>query len=592
MVSLESRKLESFLKLGVGIALLVVINMLGSRYFHRFDLTSEGRYTIKPATRTMLENLDDVVYVEVYLDGELNSGFKRLQQAVRETLEEFRIYSGNNVQYVFNDPSAAMGENARAQFMQSLSQLGIQPTNIIEEKDGERNERLIFPGAIVSYGGAERGVMLLKGNQASSPDEKLNQSIEGVEYALASAIFELTNIEQQQVGMVRGHGELDSLESAGFEQAIRDHYALRDVHLASDDLSMLSALVIAKPEAQFTEVEKYRLDQYLMNGGKILMLIDKLQANMDSASNEFNYAFPFDLNIDDQLFRYGIRVNNTLIQDASSAKYPIVTGQMGGQPQIQLIQWPFFPLINRFADHPITNNLNAVKGRFMSTMDTVKAEGVIKTPLMFTSDYSRSINAPVKVSIQDLRQNLTPEKLNQRNLPVAYLLEGGFRSLYENRFKPGEVDESAFVARAEQGAKLLVIADGDIGRNDINPRTGMPQALGYDPFEETTFGNEDLLMNALHYMIDVKGLITARNKEIAIRPLDRVKISEERRFWQFVNLVLPVIVIVLFGIVRHYSREPPITHFPGSIDCSRCSAWVDTAFEEPPGCGQGKIQLR
>jgi len=416
MVSLESRKLESFLKLAVGIAAIVVLNMLASRYFYRIDLTSEGRYTIKPATRDMLENLDDVVYVEVYLDGPLNSGFKRLQQSVRETLEEFRVYSGNNIQYTFNDPSAAMGESARTQFMQSLAQLGIQPTNIIEEKDGERNERLVFPGAIVSYGGAERGVMLLKGNQASTPEEKLNQSIEGVEYALASAIFELTNIEQQQVGMVRGHGELDSLESAGFEEAIRDHYALRDIRLASDDLSMLSALVIAKPQSRFTELEKYQLDQYLMKGGKVLMLIDKLQANMDSASNEFNYALPFDLNIDDQLFRYGIRINNTLIQDASSARYPIVTGQMGDQPQIQLIQWPFFPLINRFADHPVTNNLNAVKGRFMSTVDTVKAEGVKKTPIMFTSDYSRSITAPVKVSIQDLRENLSPDKFNQQSL--------------------------------------------------------------------------------------------------------------------------------------------------------------------------------
>jgi gliding-associated putative ABC transporter substrate-binding component GldG len=241
---------------------------------------------------------------------------------------------------------------------------------------------------------------------------------------------------------------------------------------------------------------------------------------------------------------------------------------MGGQPQIQLIQWPFFPLFNRFADHPITTNLNAVKGRFVSTIDTVKAEGVKKTPLLFTSDYSRSINAPVKVSIQDLRQNLTPDKLSEQNLPVAYLLEGKFRSLYENRFKPEGVDESKFVPRSAAGAKLLIIGDGDIARNDINPRTGMPQALGYDPFEETTFGNEDLLMNALHFMIDEKGLITARNKEIAIRPLDRIKIAEERTFWQFINLVLPVILIVLFGIVRHFSRKRRFTGFNTDNDAA------------------------
>ncbi|MCA6073853.1 gliding motility-associated ABC transporter substrate-binding protein GldG [Fulvivirga sedimenti] len=568
MVSLESRKLESILKLAVGIAALVVLNLLASRYFHRFDLTSEGRYTIKPATRQMLENLDDVVYVEVFLDGELNAGFKRLQRSVRETLEEFRIYSGNNVQYTFKDPSAALGESARNQFMQSLSQLGIQPTNIIEEKDGQRNERLIFPGAIISYGGAERGVMLLRGNQASSPEEKLNESIESIEYSLASAIFELTNIEQKQVGIVKGHGELDSLESAGLELAVQKHYTLRDIRLGSDDLGALSAMIIAKPEQPFNEREKYALDQYLMSGGKVLMLIDKLQANMDSASNEFNYAFPFDLNIDDQLFRYGIRVNNTLIQDISSAKYPIVIGSMGDQPQIQLIQWPFYPLINRFADHPVTNNLNAVKGRFMSTIDTVKAEGLRKTPLMFTSDYSRSLSAPVKVSIQDLRENLSPDKLTQKNLPVAYLIEGEFRSLYENRYKPEGTDESSFIARSSDDAKLLVIGDGDIARNDINTRNGMPQVLGYDPFEQTTFGNEDLLMNALHFMIDEKGLITARNKEIEIRPLDKVKIANERTYWQIINLIVPVLILIIFGIVRSYWRKRKFTGFKTNDDAA------------------------
>ena len=294
------------------------------------------------------------------------------------------------------------------------------------------------------------------------------------------------------------------------------------------------------------------------------MLIDKLQASMDSASNEFNYAFPYELNLDDQLFNYGVRINNNLVQDQSASPYPIITGNMGGQPQIQLIEWPFFPILNRFGDHPATRNLNAVLGRFVSTIDTVKADGVKKTPMLFTSGYSRAVTAPVKVSIQDLRQNLTPDKLNQQNLPVAYLLEGTFPSLYANRFKPKGVDESNFMPLADDRAKILLIADGDMIRNDINPRSGAPQALGYDPITQQNFGNEDLLLNALNYLIEESGLITARNKEIAIRPLDEVKVAEESITWQMINLVLPVLAIILFGVIRHYWRKRKYTGFRSS----------------------------
>ena len=555
MVDLSSRKVESILKLLVGIALVVVVNLAAERVYFRWDLTEEKRYTIKEATRQMLSELDDEVVVEVYLEGKLNSGFTRLQEGVRQTLEEFRVYSDNQVQYRFIDPAAAMGEEAQMQFMQSLSQMGIQPTNIIEEKDGQRSEKLIFPGAVVSYGGIEKGVMLLKGNAASSAEEKLNQSIESVEYELASAIYQLTNLETKSIGLVKGHGELDSLDIISFENTLRAQYSVQDVYLEAADLSQISALLIAKPQTAFSELEKYYLDQYLMNGGKVIMLIDKLQASMDSASNEFNYAFPFELNLDDQLFRYGIRINNNLLQDNSSAKYPIVTGMMGDQPQIQLIQWPFFPLFNRFADHPITRNINAVKGQFVSSLDTVKAENVQKIPLMFTSDYSRSVTAPVKVSIQDLRRNLTPDMLNQQNIPTAYLLEGTFRSLYENRFKPEGVDEKTFVPRALEGAKLLVIGDGDIARNDVNPRNGAPQPLGTDPFEQVTFGNQDLLLNAINFLIDDTGLITARNKNIQIRPLDKVKVADGRLKWQLINLVLPVLLLIAFGVIRHIWRK-------------------------------------
>ncbi|MEL7001144.1 MAG: gliding motility-associated ABC transporter substrate-binding protein GldG [Bacteroidota bacterium] len=562
MVNLDSKRLEDILKLLIGLAVLAILNLLGGQFFYRFDLTEEKRFSIKQATKELLQELDDIVYVEVYLDGELNARLKRLQRSIRETLEEFRVYSDNNIQYVFNDPSTAMSEKAQDQFRQNLTSKGIQATNVIYKENGQRIEKIIFPGAIVSYGGAEQGVMLLKGNQASTDEEKLNQSIEGVEYELAAAIRKLTDIDRKRVGIVRGQGELDSLEMAGLSSVLAELYDVRPARLEDNDLLKYDALIIAKPTRKFEEEDKYWIDQYLMNGGKLMMLLDKLQANMDSVSTDFNFAFPYDLNLDDALFKYGVRVNPDLIQDNSAARYPVVIGTLGDQPQISWLDWWFFPVINRFADHPITKNIDGVLGRFASTIDTVKAEGVKKTPLLFTSDYSRTVTAPVNVAIAQLRKDLTPDKFTARNLPVSYLLEGQFESLYKNRFKPIENDPS-FKSEALEGAKLVVVSDGDIARNEVNPRTGRPQQLGFYPFTNNNinYANEDFLVNALSYMLDEDGLITARNKDIKIRPLDDVKVNREKLKWQLINVLLPVLVVILYGIVRFYLRKRKYTGF-------------------------------
>lgn len=562
MVVLNSRKLESFLRFFIGLVAVVLINIIAGTNFFRLDLTEEGRYTIKEPTKEMLHDLDDVVYIEVYLDGDLNSGFKRLQRSIRETLEEFRIYSGDNIQYTFNDPTAAMSEKARGEFMRDLMAKGIQPTNIIDNQNGNRVEKLIFPGALVSYGGTEAGVMLLKGNQAASAEEKLNQSIESIEYELASAIRELTTLTRKKVAIVRGHGELDSLQMASFTSALSQRYDLGKEHL-DRDLSSYDAMLIAKPQNKFSDQEKYYLDQYLMKGGKVMLLLDKLQANMDSASAPMNFAFPYGVNLDDQLFKYGIRLNNDLIQDQRAASYPIVVGNMGDQPQLSLENWPFFPIVNQFANHPITRNMDAVLLKFVSTMDSIKVDGVKKTALLFTSQYSRSVTSPVNVSVQDLRKNLTPEMLNKPHLPVAFLLEGTFTSLYKNRFKPEGINTDNAIDDSDPNAKMLVVSDGDIAENEINKRTGDPQPLGFYPFAQSEFANQDFLLNSLAYMLDDGGLITARNKEVKIRPLDKVKIDREKTKWQIINLVLPVLLIIIYGLIRFYLRKKKYTGFTG-----------------------------
>ncbi|MEM7108472.1 MAG: gliding motility-associated ABC transporter substrate-binding protein GldG [Bacteroidota bacterium] len=561
MVALESKKLGDLLQLLIGITAIFLVNILASRNFYRIDLTEEKRFSIKPASKELLRDLDDVVYVEVFLDGELNSGFKRLRNATRETLEEFRIYSGNNIQYTFNDPNVALSENAKGQFMQGLMAKGIQPTNVIDQENGQRIEKLIFPGAIVSYGGVEEGIMLLKGNQAATPEQKLNQSIEGIEYQLASAIRKLTSLERKRIGLLRGHGELDSLQAESFNVALTESYQVDEVRLGSPELRTFDAIIIANPVKRFSEKDKYHLDQYLLHNGNVVLLVDKLNANMDSASLENNFAFPIDINLDDQLFNYGVRINNDLIQDNSAALYPVNVGNMGDQPQIKGLKWWFYPILNRFSDHPITNNLDAVLGRFVSTIDTVKADGVRKTPLLFTSNYSRAVNAPVKVSIPDLRKNLTPKELNQQNLPVAYLLEGQFESLFKNRFKPNDVNETGF--KETGNGKLLIVSDGDFIRNEVSPRTGRPQPLGFYPFAQgLPFANQDFMLNSLSYLLDEEGIITARTREVKIRPLNKVKINQEKLKWQVINLALPIFLVILYGLIRYYWRKRKFTGYP------------------------------
>lgn len=557
MVNWKSRKLGDILWLANAVMVIVLINLLASEHFLRIDLTEEDRYSIKDQTRAILQNLDDDVYVEVFLEGDLNADLKRFQRSIVETLEEFGVYSDNKVHYVLTNPTAAAGKKAQTEFMADLAARGVEPRNVIDTKNGQRSEKIIFPGVIVSYGGAETGVTLLKGNKA----RMINQSVEGIEFELASAIDKLTNTDRKRIGILTGHGELDSLAIASISNDLLEAYDVFNVSLENKNtITNYDALIIAKPVIAFSEPDKYKLDHYIVQGGNVLFLLDRLNVSMDSASREDYFALPYDLNLDDLLFKYGVRINPVLVEDESSSLYPIVTGQAGGKPQFNMMNWPFFPLINHYADHPITRNLDAVLLKFVSSMDTVKADGIRKTPLLATSAASKSVAAPVKVSVNDLRKESEAGGFTAGNIPVGYLLEGTFPSLYKNRFAPEGVAPSSAPVKA-RAARLIVIADGDIIRNEINPRSGQPQPLGFDPFSNYTFANRDLLMNAVAYLTEQNGLIQARNKQVKIRPLDREKIRSEKTTWQVFNLVLPLVILIAYGAVRSYWRRKKYASF-------------------------------
>lgn len=561
MVNWKSRKLGDILLLGNGLCILLLVNILSVDYFFRIDMTQERRYTIQPPTKDLLSGLEDVVYVEVFLEGDLNPSFKRLRNSIRETLDVFDGYSARGIRYKFTDPASAQSKKAQNEYIRELGAKGIQMLPVVENRDGERIEKVVFPGAIISYQGVETPVMLFKHSQGRNYQEVINQSIEGLEYELAAAIQRLSVSERKRIGFLNGHGELNEQETASVRSALTDRYDVLDISLNGRVNPLdCNVLLVAKPRSRFTEQEKYFLDQYILNGGRVLMCLDQMDASMDSASSETYFAYPLETALMDQLFRYGVRVNRDFLQDRVSSRYPVVTGMVDNKPQIMQMEWPFFPLINQYGEHPVTRNLDAVMTRFASSIDTVRADGIKKTPLLMTSPYSRKIGAPVNVSVNELRKNVDPSSFDEGPITMGYLLEGSFTSLYRNRFLPGGIDSTGF-RRSGVPSRIIVLGDGDIVRNDINPRNGKPQQLGLDPFSGYTFANQELILNMVAYLADENGLIMARSREIRLRPLDKTKIREERFTWQLINLGVPLLLVVGFGIGRSYLRKRKFARF-------------------------------
>ena len=371
----------------------------------------------------------------------------------------------------------------------------------------------------------------------------------------------MVNTDRKQIGFVSGHGELDSLEGFSLRNELFDVYDISDVDLSNrKDLKGFDVIIVAKPTKSFSETDKYLLDQYVMQGGKMLFLIDKVNASMDSVGPDDYFAGPNNLNLDDQLFQIWCSNKPRLSTGQTRWNVPCCHGGNWGKPRMQLMEWPFFPLIGEFANHPITRNLDAVLTRFCNSIDTVKATGVKKTPLLMTSSYSRKITTPVHININELRKNLRDADYTTRFIPIGILLEGKFTSLYKNRFPPTGMESSKKIEESSN-TKMVIIADGDIARNDVNPRNNQPQPLGFDPMTKTTFANRDFLMNTLAYLTDDGGLIQARNKEVKIRPLDKVKIKEHRLKWQGLNLAAPLILLIAYGVLRFYLRRQRFAKF-------------------------------
>ncbi|WP_064196159.1 MULTISPECIES: gliding motility-associated ABC transporter substrate-binding protein GldG [Emticicia] len=536
---------------------IVLLNIAASFFFFRLDLTEEKRYSLSNATQSLLEGLAEKdtadVFVKVYLDGdELPGGFERLKRAVSETLEEFKVYGGTKINYTFINPNSETDPKKREEFYMQLAQKGMTPTRIVDTKNGRQVETIIFPYALVSSGKFELPVLLLKGTQGKTAEEKLNQSYENVEYELATAIRKLTQTDRKKIGLLAEFTKLKPLNFSDLIASLQERYDLFIINSKqSSTFEGLDAIILPKPDMPVDDSTKYKIDQFIMGGGRALFFVDGLK--VDSVGLEGNYAQPLDLNLTDLLFKYGVRINNNIVKDgASCAVIPLVVGELGDRPNIQPVPYRYFPLINNFGKSLITNNIDLVYSRYVASMDTVRADGVTKVPLLMTSPYTKVLNAPAFITFNDARTDTDQAEYKGGVKTIAYLLEGKFQSLYKNQI----IDPKATGFKAEsEPTKIIICSDGDLIVNEVSQKTGNPLPLGYDKATQHTFGNKDFVLNAIDYLIDENGVIKARGKEVKLRPLDKLRTRDERTFWQILNIGLPVGLVIVFGFVLQWLRR-------------------------------------
>lgn len=555
----RNNKKRDLTSLSLAIIIVILLNFVGSFVFHRFDLTSEKRYTLSDATKKLLGQLNDVVYVKVYLEGEFPAGFKRLRNETKEMLDEFRAYSNDNIEYEFINPSENPDKKQQNEVYKQLYDKGLQPTNLEVKEENGTTQQVLWPGAIVSYRGRETPWQLLKTQFGQSSEGQLNNSVQALEYEFASCIRNLSTVFRPVIGFIEGHDELDTLATKDIRDALGEFYLLKRVKINEqlDALKGLKAIVIAKPDSAFSERDKFIIDQFVMKGGKILWAIDPLYTSVDSLRKMgYTLALPYDLKLDDLFFKYGVRINQNMLLDLQSSAIPVNKAFRGQQPKFELMPWLFSPLIMPTSNHPIVKNLDVIKIEYGATIDTVGAKGITKTILLQSSKYSKTLTSPTRV---DLRMvNMRPDETQFRDSyrPLAVLLEGEFESVYKNRIAP-QIAKDSVIDYKDHGVKtkMIVISDGDIIRNDVQYSSQKAFPLGYDQYTQQTYGNKNFILNCINYLCDDSGLISVRSRELTLRLLDKKKIKNEKLKWQLMNTVIPLLTILIFGLIYTIRRK-------------------------------------
>jgi ABC-2 type transport system permease protein len=545
---------------------LVAVNYVGSLFHQRFDLTQEKRYSLSRQTKNLLRNLSEPVRIDVFLKGEYPAGFRKLANGVSEFLQECKEYGGNNLQITFSDPLKGLGDTAARRLMDSVEYYYDIPAFTLQApgKPGdEQTQKLVLPGAVIHYRDTAIGVNLLKGQKSfgTEPEQlaALYNNVEAsMEYKFASAIQKVTATEKPSVGYALGNGESWGYNVDDAVRTLIKNYRFDTINLRETPaVPPYDALVMIKPTRPFSESDKIKLDQYVMHGGKIFWMVDNMYAEFDSLYKTQGFvAFDRGLNLEDLLFNYGVRLNQTLLQDMQCDKLPQISNNNGKQQR--LVDWPFFPVLNG-TNHPISKNLDGVRAMFPTTIDTVEANGIKKTFLLTSSPNARLLEAPAKIDFKFLQIAPDVKEFRSKNVPVAVLLEGKFNSLYANRISKAMQDSMAamrypFLTSNTADNKMILVADGDAAMNQYSQFTG-PLPMGENVFTHYTFANKEFFLNCMDYLVNPSDILQTRAKEFSLRLLDPRRVSDQRTQWQLVNIAVPIVLVIFFGLIYQQLRR-------------------------------------
>ncbi|WP_136666785.1 gliding motility-associated ABC transporter substrate-binding protein GldG [Flavobacterium sp. H122] len=545
---------KKFIGLIIG---LIVLNVISNYIFKRFDLTQDKRYTLSETTLDILKNTKEPLYIDVFLEGNFPGQFKKLQSETKQMLEELKAYNSN---IVFQFVNPLENPDEADAIMQQFYERGLTPIKISVDDKGKQSQEVVYPWAIATYKNKSTKIPLLKNKMGATTEEKVISSVQHLEYAFADGLHKITTPKKKKIAVIKGKNELPDVFKADFLQTVRDNYFIAPFPLDSvktnpqlfeKALKTFDLAIIAKPKSAFSDVEKQVLDQFIINGGKTLWLVDAVNMDMENLNQTGStLAFPMDLGLNDMFFKYGFRINPVLIKDMQSVPIALATGKRGSETQYQNYPWLYSPFVFTESKHPIVNNIDGIKFEFTNPIDTLK-NGIKKTVLLKSSPYSRKIGTPVEVNLEMVNEKPEAKDYTPGNFPVSILLEGQFHSVFENRVLAFKTNDFKAVGKS---SKMIIVSDGDIIKNQLDDK-GQPMELGFDKWTNQLYANKEFLMNCVNFLLDDNGLINIRGKEVDLPLLDQEKVHEEYTYTQFLTIGLPLVILGIFGIVINYFRK-------------------------------------